>query len=240
MSKKRIVIWGKKGRILTAVAAAAVAAFSAWAATGGLETFRTLAYGVGIYQTHDAAGKPAYGTQGFAGHDLVAAALGLPLGTTLTNQVLALQVDCGSTTASLVAFDKASSNIVAVLATSTSLQVVQQQDKDSSIFPNRERFVAQLAITPTNNLLGGFLTVAGRLQLDPATGCPRALRIDRDKLDRYCADVDGLNDDDKKDHDILRAGIGHAVGSVDLVFNDGSHNTVLLPFVSLSIRRQLQ
>jgi len=239
MTKIRTMVSGKTGRVLLGAAAATGVAISAWA-VGASETFRTLAYGVGIYQNHDGSSKPVYGNQPLAGHDLVAAALGLPLGTKLTNQVLALQVDCGSTTASLVVFDKESSNNIATIATSTSLSVVQQQDSDTAAFPNRERFVAQFAVTPTNHLLGGFLTMAGRLQLDPATGCPRAIRIEPDRLDRYFEDFEGRNDDDDKDHDVLRAGLGHAVGTVSLIFNDGTTNTVLLPFVALSIRHELE
>src|SRR5579862_2088258 len=99
------------------------------------ETFRTLADGTAIYQSHDAASDPVIGFEPFYGHDLVAAALGVPLGTTLSNQVLALQIDCASTTASLVVFDKTSSNNIATIATSTSVDVVQQQGSDTKAFP---------------------------------------------------------------------------------------------------------
>jgi hypothetical protein len=204
------------------------------------ETFRTLAAGTGIYQSQNAHFKPAYGVEEVFGHDLVSAALGVPLADKSTNHVLALQIDCDSTTASLVVFDKVSSNNIATIATSTSFDVVRQQDVNTNAFPNRERFVAQFAVTPTNNLLGGFLTIAGRLQLDPTTGCPRAIRVQVDKLDRLCQDVDRENLDDPGDKkDILRAGIGHAVGTVDLIFDNGTTNKVLLPFEAFSIRRQL-
>jgi hypothetical protein len=238
--KQTKLIVSRKGRILLTLAAVTAAAATTWAVTDATKVFRTLAYGLGIYQAKDGASKPVYGQQPLAGHDLAAAALGLPLGTVLSNQVFALQVDCDSTTASLVLFDTISSNIVATVATSTSFTTVQQQDNDTAAFPNKERFVAQLSITPTNNLLGGFLTMAGRLQLDPTTGCPRAIRIEPDKLDRYFEDFESKNDDDPKDHDVLRAGIGHAVGVVNIVFNDGSTNTVLLPFVAFSVRHELQ
>src|SRR5215469_10183996 len=107
------------------------------------ETFRTLAAGTGLYQTNDTASKPIYGRLPVFGHDLVAAALALPLSTpftnsVLSNDVLALQIDCGSTTASLVVFDKTASNIMATIATSTSLDVAQQQGNDTNAFPNRE------------------------------------------------------------------------------------------------------
>jgi hypothetical protein len=240
MKQTKLIVSGHRGRILLAVAAMTAVAVSAWAIADASKIFRTLAYGVGVYQTQNGASKPVYGTQPLAGHDLVAAALGVPLGTVLSNQVLALQVDCDSTTASLVVFDNITSNSVATIATSSSFTKVQQQDNDTAAFPNRERFVAQMSFTPTNNLLGGFLTMAGRLQLDPTTGCPRAIRIEPDKLDRYFEDFEGRNNDDPTDHEVLRAGLGHAVGVVNLVFNDGTTNTVLLPFVALSVRHELQ
>jgi len=240
MKQLKSIISRKPGRVVLGIAVVGVAALSAWAVTDGLETFRTLAYGLGVYQSHDGANKPTYATQPIAGHDLVSAALGTPLADASTNQVLSLQVDCDSSTASLVVFDKPSSNIIATIATSTSFTIVQQQDNDNTAFPSRERFVAQMSITPTNHLLGGFLTLAGRLKLNPATGCPEAIRMEPDKLDRYFEDFDTKNLDDSKDHDVLRAGIGHAVGVVNVVFDDGTTNTVLLPFVALSVRHQLQ
>jgi hypothetical protein len=222
-------------------AVAVLTAISTWAAPDPSETFRTFAYGLGVYQGTNGASKPVYNYQPLAGHDLVAAALGMPLGTVLTNQVFAMQIDCASSTASLVVFDKPSSNNIATIAVSTSLDVVQQQDVDLTPFPNRERFVAQFAITPTNNIVGGFLTLAGRLDLNPTNGCPRAIRIDFDPKDGACGDsVTGANADDKKDHDILRAGVGHASGVVDLIFNDQTTNTVLLPHVEFSVRHELE
>jgi len=231
----------RKWRTLIGTAAALLSAMSTWAAPDPSDTFRALAYGVGVYQGANGAGKPVYAYQPLAGHDLVAAALGVPLGTVLTNQVFAMQIDCASSTASLVVFDKTSSNTIATIAVSTSLDVVQQQDRDLAAFPNRERFVAQFAVTPTNHLVGGFLTLAGRLQLNPTNGCPRAIRIDFDPKDRICADsATGANLDDRPDRDILRAGVGHAAGAVDLIFNDGTTNTVLLPYVGFSIRHELK
>jgi hypothetical protein len=203
------------------------------------ETFRTLAAGTGVYQSTNAANKPAYATEEVFGHDLVSAVLGVPLGTLPTNHVLAMQIDCASTTASLVVFDKASSNKVATIAICTNLSVVQQQDVDTTAFPNREHFVGQFAVTPAHNLLGGSLTIAGRLQLNPTNGCPRAIRVAVDPLDHFFKDSDVLNPDDPKNKDILRAGVAHAVGALNLIFDNGTTNQVLLPFVALSIRRQL-
>ena len=234
MSKKLFLVVG-----------AVMAAASCVYAQDSLETFRTLAAGTGIYQTNDPASKPIIGVVPIFGHNLVAAALGIPFSTpftnsVLTNEVLALQIDCESTAASLVVFDKPTSNNIATIATSTSFDVVQQQAKDSNAFPNSERFVAQFAINPQNNLLGGFLTVAGRLQLNPTNGCPRAIRVQVDRLDHMFADTGQANPDDPDDKDILRAGVAHAVGVVNLVFDDGTTNKVLLPLEAMSVRRQLQ
>lgn len=207
------------------------------------ETFRTLMWGSGIYQ-NETNSRPIYGITNVYGHDLVEASLGLPLTvTTPTNPVLALVIDCNSTTASLVAYDKVLSNVVAVIATSTSLNVVLQHDKNNTNeFANREHFVAQFAVTPTNNLAGGFLTVAGRLQLNPTNGCPRAIKVEIDPLDHLSFDKDVRNLDDPENDDILRAGVAHAVGVVELgnFPASGSTNNVLLPFENVSIRHQLQ
>jgi hypothetical protein len=228
-----------------AVVGAVMAAASCVHAQDSLETFRTLAAGTGVYQTNDAASKPIYGLQPVFGHNLVAAAIGVPFSTpftnsVLTNEVLAMQIDCESTSASLVVFDKSTSNNIATIATSTSFDVVQQQNNDSHAFPNSERFVAQFAINPQNNLLAGYLTMAGRLQLNPTNGCPRALRVQVDRLDHLFADTGSANLDDPDDKDILRAGVAHAVGVVSVVFDNGTTNKVLLPLEELSIRRQLQ
>ena len=240
-----------KKQFLTVVGAVLAAASCVYAQDSlqsakitALETFRTLAAGTGIYQTNDAASKPIYGFRPVFGHTLVAAALGLPLSTpftnsVLSNDVLALQIDCGSSTASLVIFDKTASNSIGTIATSTSLDIVQQQDRDTNAFANRGHFVAQFAINSQSNLLGGYLTVAGRLQLNPATGCPRAIRVQVDPFDRLFADSDHANLDDPEDRDILRAGVAHAVGVINVVFDDGTTNKVLLPLEGLSIRRQL-
>jgi hypothetical protein len=230
----------KKKGILLGVVALSAAVATTWGIATSFHTFRLLAYGVGILQGKSPAGKPAYDFEPVAGHDFVAAALGMPLGTVLTNQVLGLDIDCASSAASLVVFDKISSNNIATIATSTSIDIVQQQDnKDTNAFPNRERFVAQFSINPTNRLVGGFLTIAGRLQLNPTNGCPRAIRVEFDPKDHWFADAEGRNLDDKKDHDILRAGLGHAIGVVDVIFNDGTTNTVLLPYMALSVRHSL-
>src|SRR5215471_2063546 len=181
----------KNKKLLIGIAAVSLAAVTSWGVASSFQTFRLLAYGTGVTQGKNLASKPVYEYQPLAGHDLVALALGQPLGTVLSNQVLGLNIDCASSTASLVVFDKVSSNNIATIATSTSIDIVQQQDKDTNAFPNRERFVAQFVINPTNNLVGGFLTVAGRLQLNPTNGCPRAVRVEFDPKDHSFADTEG-------------------------------------------------
>ena len=162
------------------------------------EIFRTLASGTGIYQGTNAASKPVYVTEEIFGHDLVSAVLGVPLGTSLSNEVLALQIDCASTTASLVAFEKTNSTILATIAVCSNLSIVQQQDVDTTMFPNREHFVGQFAVTPGHNPLGGSLMIAGRLQLNPTNGCPQAIRLKVDPLDHLFKDMDTTSSDDPR------------------------------------------
>lgn len=229
-----------KRQLLLLVTAVTMVAGSVYAQD---KTFRTLMWGTGIYQS-ETNSRPVYGITNVYGHTLVEAALGLPLTvTTPTNPVLAMVINCDSTSASLVAWDKINSNVVATLATNVTLDVVQQHDKNNTnTYANAEHFVAQFVITPSTNLVGGYLTVAGRLQLDPTNGCPHAIKVEIDPLDHLYFDKDGKNQDDPGNDDILRAGVAHAVGVVELGnFPDsGATNTVLLPFEAVSIRHQLQ
>lgn len=221
--------------LATAITSLASAAF----ADDPTETFRTLASGLGIYQGTDLAGKPIYIKEQIYGHDLVSAAMSVPLSTIVSNNVLALQIDCDSTTASLVAFDTINSNVTATIGVCTNLTVVLQQDNDNKGHPNREHFVGQFTLGPTGNILGGYLTIAGRLQLNPTNGCPEATLKDDDKLDHLTMDSDGRNADDSKNDDVHRAGVAHGVGTVTLTDGLTATNQVILPFVSMSIRRQL-
>lgn len=234
--------WIPTATIVTAAIAAA-----AWAGSIASKTFRTTAHMVTVTQGEDEVTMaPEYDFGRFAGHDLVNLALGTPLDTLRTNEVLALDVNCDSTAASLVVFDKTADSNIAVIATASSIDVVQQQDNDANAFPNRERFVAQFEIQPggtaTDGLLGGYLTIAGRLHLDPETGCPRAVpvKLDKDKLDKSLGDVDVRNGEEDLDDPIfrLRAGRGHGVGVLDVVTGSET-NTVLVPNLQISIRRQL-
>lgn len=213
-----------------------------WAVVVPTRTFRTTASALAVYQSVNpvSTNSPAYGFAPLAGHDLVNLALGTPLTTVRTNEVLALEINCLSSQASLVVFDRALSSNILTIATSTRIDAVVQQDNPSSAFPNRERLVAQMDIGTNNFLIGGFLTIAGRVYLDPATGCPHAVLVDFDrKLDKTFEDGIVKNTDDKTDKDKSISGLFHVIGTAGIVFQDGSTNNVLLPFGRLTMRRQL-
>jgi len=205
-------------------------------------TFRTPAVFEGVIQNTDLAGKPTYEFETFDGADLVNLALGTDLDTTRTNEVLAIEFTCNSNSVSLVVFDKAGSSNLAVVATSSQMSVVQQQDNDATAFPNRERFAAEMDVAAlgngSNGLVSGFLDIAGRVYLSPTNGCPRALLVDTDrKYDGVCGDPRAITDKiDKIREDI--AGRGHFHGSLDVITSTKT-NTVLVPDGALSIDRQL-
>jgi len=227
----------------TAVSAAAIV--SVWAGVPViLKTFRTTAKIYTVTQgTDDLTLKPQFDFERMAGHDLVNLALGTSLDTRRTNEVLALDVDCGSTFINLVVYDKAAGSNIATIASSSSFDVVQQQNNPNSNFPNRERFVADLDIQPGGSdseaLLDGKLMVSGRLHLDPATGCPEdvPVRQDKDKLDKILCDRD-FKDADDVETLVRRAGHAHGVGVMDVIIG-GTTNKVLIPHILLSVRRQL-
>ena len=231
--------------LITGTLTLSVAAITAWAISANL-TFRTAARLFTVTQGTDSVTHlPQYDTATLAGHDLVNLALGTSVDTPRTNEVLALEVNCGSTQASLVVFDKAAKSNLTTIATSTSLDVVTQQGREAAPFPSNERFVARLVVQPGGNatdaLLGGFLTIAGRLHLDPKTGCPRdvATNLDKDRLDKTLGDLDFKEDRNDPDFKIKqRAGHAHGVGVLELV-SGGATNTVLVQGTQLSIRRQL-
>jgi hypothetical protein len=235
-----------KKRIFLGAASLAVAAIAAYASGVGTETFRTIAYFIGVTQgTDPISGHPRYQYADFAGHNLVNLAMGRTVtDTNVPNQVLAMTFACDLSSTSLVVYDILTSNVVATIATSTSLNSVVQQDANQS-GPNRAQFVAQLQIgtngTPTNGLVDGYFTVAGRLNLDPTNGCPRPVAVwfDRDPLDRL---VDNVELPAREDPDsvplTVRTGLGHLIGVVDTI-TDGNTNTVLVPYGGLSIRREL-
>ncbi|HTS17122.1 MAG TPA: hypothetical protein VMP11_06080 [Verrucomicrobiae bacterium] len=206
-------------------------------------TFRSPAAFEGVVQDTDVAGKPAYAFEAFDGNSLVNLALGTSLETVRTNEVLALEFACDSSSVQLVAFDKAAASNLVVIATSSKISVVQQQGLDTALFPSRERFAAELEVVASGNasngIAGGFIDVAGRVFLSPTNGCPRALRVDTDRRDdRICGDATTVQDPDNTG--VLRAyaGRGHFHGAI-YVIGSGTTNTVLVPEGALSIDRQL-
>jgi len=226
--------------IVTAVAISAAAALTAWAVTQPARTFRTTAALLGYYQSGNVAQQPQYGVLPVAGHDIVNFVLGAEYGTARTNEVLAIAFDCPPTSATMVVWDKTGASNLAVVATSTSIDTVVQQDPKFN-FPDRARFVAQMQVQPggsvSNALLGGFLTVAGRLYLG-SNGCPHAILKDTDtKSDSTLGDGIVKNNDDKEKL-VEHTGEAHVIGVVDVIVF-GSTNTVLVPEGRLNFSRQL-
>jgi hypothetical protein len=247
MKAKRLIVVG--------LIATTVAAMTASAASTNV-TFRSPASFEGVFQG-EVGGKPAYEFEHLIGADLVNLALGTALGTLRTNEVLALEVACDSSSAELVVFDKATKSNLVTIATSSSpkIIVVQQQDNPASAFPDRERFATEMDIVPSagsnaNALVSGFVDVAGRLYLNPTNGCPRAVLVDTDrKQDAICGDPKGVtvSTDVSSGHKKLKgkdedetevAGRGHFHGALSAVFA-GQTNTVVVPDGALSIDRQL-
>jgi hypothetical protein len=234
-----------KKRIVIATASLAVAAFAAYATGVSTKIFRTTGYFIGLTQGIDSVnGHLRFEDANFAGHNLVNLAMGRAATANDAHQVMAMTFACDLSTANLVVYDLDTSNVVAAIAASTSVDSVRQQDAGFS-GPNRAHFVAVLQVNPsgngTNGVLGGFFTVAGRVNLNPVTGCPQPVPVllDRDPLDAVDNDVELPNSDDPDSVPLtLRTGLAHAIGVLDAVV-DGSTNTILVPNAHLSIRREL-
>jgi len=234
-----------KKLIYAGVASLALAA-AVYASGAATVTLRTLGYFIGITQgTDPATGTPRYQYADFAGHNLVNLAMGRPTGdTNAPKQVMAMTFACDLSSVNLVVYDELTSNVVATIATSTSVQSVLQQDPREA-GPNRAHFVATLQIdangNPTNGIVDGSFTIAGRVNLDPTNGCPRPVVVwlDRDPLDRLDGDAElPANEDHDSVPLALRTGLAHLIGVIDLI-TAGDTNTVLIPHAGLSIRREL-
>jgi hypothetical protein len=231
-------------RLFLGVACLGLAAAAAYAT--GTVTLRTLGYFIGITQGTDPAnGEPRYEYANFAGHNLVNLAMGRPAGdTNVPSQVMAMTFACDLSSANLVVYDEHTSNVVATIAASTSVDSVLQQDAHEA-GPNRAHFVAVMQIgtngNGTNGIVNGYFTVAGRVNLDPTNGCPRPVVVwlDRDPEDRLDGDAElSANQDHDSVALTLRTGLAHVVGVIDLI-SAGDTNTVLIPHAGLSIRREL-
>jgi len=228
------------------VASLALAAVTAYATGAASVTFRTIGYFIGVTQGTDPLnGHPRYENADFAGHNLVNLAMGRSVtDTNVPSQVMAMTFACDLSSANLVVYDKSKSNIVATIAASTTINSVLQQDAKEK-GPNRAHFVATLQIgsngNPTNGLVDGYFTVAGRLNLDPTNGCPQPIIVwlDRDPLDRLVDNVELPARDDPDSVPLtVRTGLAHLIGVVDAI-TDGETNTILVPYGGLSIRREL-
>jgi hypothetical protein len=229
--------------VLLAVLAAAT---SAGAISANLETFRTLALLRGVAQGQDSVtGAPQLDAVTLRGFQLVNLAMGRPVGdASHPEQVLAMTIACDLGDAELVVYDRAASRDVATIAESTSVDSVRDQGPRVAA-PNRAVFVARFDVdengNATDGIASGFATVAGRLHLDPQTGCPHAVLVslDKDPNDKLFGDADlSSKDDPEEGKDVLRAGHAHLIGVLDLV-SAGKSATVLVPFGKLSIRRPL-
>lgn len=230
-----------KGWIAVGGIVSAVAVLTALAVAPAPRTFRTTASVRAVLPTvNPLTTNDLLLVETFAGHDLVNLALGQSLATVTTNQVLALELNCGSDQASLVVFDRTLASNVLVIATSTHVDALDAQDSPALAGPNRERFVAQMSVNTNGFIIGGFMTIAGRAFLDPSTGCPTSVLKDTDhRNDKGFADGAVKNTDIKTEKDKALTGHAHLIGVVNIVFLDGSTNTVLLPFGQLTMRRQL-
>src|SRR5216684_3231055 len=109
--------------MLLGATAAAITAVTVWAAVS-TRTFRTTAGFGRVSQVTDNNGKPKYNLGGGAGHDLV-------------NLALAADFDCDPATPGLVTairlvvFDRTGHSNIVTIASSTSLDIVLQQDDDT-------------------------------------------------------------------------------------------------------------
>ena len=199
------------------------------------KTFRTTGLFYTFTQGHAAATI-------LAGRNLANLAAGRSATSTAqTNQVLALTFRCDYSAAQLVVYDQTNLNIVADIADTISLETVTQQDANTNR-PDHVRFLAEFKINPTgtasNGLLGGYLTVAGRIHANLTNGCPEAVavKLDRDAHDKPFGDKDvSVRTDPDPEKLSKRAGLAHLTGVIETV-QAGITNTLLIPAGQLSLR----
>jgi len=242
MNAKKRIILGITGTIV-----AIATAYSVGAADTNTVTLRTTGYFVGLTQgTNPVTEKPVYDNVSFAGHNLVNLAMGRSQAdTNFPDQVMAMTFACDLSSANLVVYDLAASNAVAIIAASVSVDAVYQEDGLVKPGPNRARFVATLQVAPggndTNGLSGGYFTVAGRINLNPETGCPQPVLVilDRDSLDKIDDDMELPSNLDPDSVPLtVRTGLAHLIGVVDVI-TYGNPHTIIVPYGGLSIRREL-
>lgn len=228
--------------IVAGVIASTAAVLTTWATIESSRTIRTTASITAVYQTPNplATNTATLAVESLAGHDIVNLALGTALETARTNQLLAMDINCNSTEASLVIFDTVLSSNILTIAQSTSMTALTAQDNPDAAGPNHERFVIQMGINTNGFLVGGSLTVAGRIYLTPSNGCPAEVLINTDKAhDKVCADANIKDLDVKGVKDKHITGEAHLIGVTDVIVLDGSTNTFLLPFGQFTMKRIL-
>lgn len=229
--------------ILLGVAGLALAALTTYAADTGTNsgTFRTTGYFIGLTQGTTTNGTPVYQNASLAGHNLVNLAMGRSLNdTNYPTQVLAMTIAPDLSSMELVVYDQSVSNVVATIAQGTSVDTVKQQDKKET-GPNHAQFVAVMMINPTGNnyngLTGGYFSLAGALNLDPATGAPGtvSVSVEPQLFDGTEVDVPNYLDPDAV---LVKVPTGGAQGNGVLdINNNGTSETILVPSGSLSIRQ---
>ena len=226
--------------LIVGAAAVVTVVISSSAVLVSSKTFRTTALFLGVAQK-TGAGLPVFAYSRIAGFKLVNLAMGRSeTDTTVTNQVLVMTFPCDLSTAQLAVYDKNTSNLVAAIADSSgrvdSVQGVgiSKTGKTNSV----ARFVTQLIVNRCGNLSGGFLTVAGRVHINPISGCPETvtLTLDKDPADQNFGDLGILNKDDSDPEKLVkRTGLAHVIGVLNVI-NGGQTNPVLIPYGGLDIR----
>jgi len=227
---------GKKW-IAASLAVGAIATLAVFAGPAPVQVFRTTAGITALGQgSNSISGDPEYNFAILDGSNLCALALGEDPDS---NQVFAMSINCESSQASLIVWDKSVSNAVATVATSTSFDTVVEQGLKSH-HVNNERFVAQFAVESGGKLAGGSLTVTGRLHLG-TNGCPASVltALDVDPKDAIFCETDVANtDQDGKIKVAERAGRADFIGTLQVI-ESGSTNTWLVPLGHLSFRQVL-
>ena len=216
---------------------AVVGVLAAFALSNPQRVFRTTASMIVVGQgSNTVSGHLEYDYAAFNGSNLVALALGAD---PTSDQVFAMQIDCDSSLATLVVFDKSNSNITTI-ATSSSIDTLKQQGLKAN-FVNSERFVARFDVESVGNLAGGFMTVAGRLNLD-SNGCPQAvlIKLDKDSKDAQLDDQDAPNtEQDSRSKDLelrgRRAGHAHYIGVLGDAFTLSSFTFRFLMGLALNL-----
>jgi hypothetical protein len=168
--------------------------------------------------------------------------------TNMPNQVMALTFACDLSSANLIVYDENLSNTVSTIATSV---VVYEADDFTTngvrfapygLTNDLARFVTLLQVensnSGTNALLGGFLTIAGRLHRNPTSGCPIAVSVtvDKSSYDQTydLKDVPRSRDPDKV-KSTGRIGLANMMGGLEFV-QSGVTNNLMLPLANLAIR----